>query len=403
MANKASSRTAYQEIEDELYGQDDASAESEEDLAELDSASLSSAVVWGTDWTAATLLDQLRRQTITLDPAFQRRDAWTDERKSRFIESLILGLPIPQLVLAESSRTKGKFTIIDGKQRLLSLSKFAGVGLGEGQQALVLKGLDVRKDLNGRTYADLKSSAKFEALLFSFENQAIRTVVIRGWKNEEVLYIIFHRLNSGSLPLSAQELRQALHPGPFLSFAARFSEQSEPLRKLLGLTRPDFRMRDVELVVRFYAFHLGLAQYRGNLKKFLDDTCDELNRRWASESGRLERVATKLEKAILAAIKIFSIKHAFRKWDGTAFEERLNRAVFDVVAHSLANPTLRSRAIGRKTEVVERFKSLCLDRKFRDAIESTTKSKQAVRNRFSKWYRALSKITGERARVALPK
>ncbi|MBZ5563270.1 MAG: DUF262 domain-containing protein [Acidobacteriia bacterium] len=403
MTTKVSSRTAYQELEDELLGQKDASAESEEDLAGLDSASLTGAVVWGTDWTAATILDQLRRQTIGLDPAFQRRDAWTDERKSRFIESLILGLPIPQLVLAESDRIKGKFTIIDGKQRLLSLSRFAGVGLAEGQQPLVLRGLDVRKDLNGATYDALKGNAKFEDLVSSFENQAIRTVVIRGWKNEEVLYIIFHRLNSGSLPLSAQELRQALHPGPFLNFVAKFSEQSEPLRKLLGLSRPDFRMRDVELVVRFYAFHMRLAEYRGNLKKFLDDTCDQLNRRWASESKHLEKIATKLEKAIVAATKIFSTRHAFRKWDGTGFEERLNRAIFDVVAHSLANPALRSRAVEKKAEVLERFKALCLDRKFRDAIESTTKSKQAVRNRFSKWYRTLSRISGERARVALPR
>src|SRR5712691_6586714 len=97
-------------------------------------------------------------------------------------------------------------------------------------------------------------------------NQSIRTVVIRGWTNDETLYTIFHRLNTGSVPLSTQELRQALHPGSFLSFAAKFSEQSQPLKTLLGLKKPDFRMRDVELVVRFYAFSLRLSEYKGNLK-----------------------------------------------------------------------------------------------------------------------------------------
>src|SRR5438552_1026738 len=114
-------RTKYEELEEEILGPEDASSESEEDITGVSASSLSSTVVWGTDWTAATIVDQLRRQTIYLDPAFQRRDAWTDDRKSRFIESLILGLPIPQLVLAEKKRDKGKFIVIDGKQRLLSL------------------------------------------------------------------------------------------------------------------------------------------------------------------------------------------------------------------------------------------------------------------------------------------
>jgi hypothetical protein len=165
--------------------------------------------------------------------------------------------------------TKGRFIVIDGKQRLLSLSKFTGVGLEEGQHPLVLSGLKIRTDLNRLTYAAIKNQAKYENLISEFENQPIRTVVIRGWKTEEVLYTIFHRLNSGSVPLSTQELRQALHPGPFLSFAARFSEQSAALRTLLGLSKPDFRMRDVELVVRYLAFQLRLPDYRGNLKNFL--------------------------------------------------------------------------------------------------------------------------------------
>jgi hypothetical protein len=207
MTTKASSKTADQELEDELFGGEDPSGESEEDLTDLDAAALGSAVVWGTDWTSATIIDQLKRQSIFLDPAFQRRDAWSAERKSRFIESLLLGLPIPQLVLAESEVKKGRFTIIDGKQRLLSLSKFAGVDLPDGEKPLVLKGLDIRKDLNGLTYDDMKADAKLEDIVSAFENQPIRTVVIRGWKKEGLLYIIFHRLNSGSLPLSPQELR----------------------------------------------------------------------------------------------------------------------------------------------------------------------------------------------------
>ena len=399
MALKITKKTKYEEFEEDVLGQDDPSSESDADLTGVTAASLSSAVVWGTDWTAATIVDQLRRETIYLDPAFQRRDAWTDERKSRFIESLILGLPIPQLVLAERKRAKGKFIVIDGKQRLLSLARFTGIGLDSHQQPLALTGLTIRKDLNKDTYSDLKANPR---LFSAFENQPIRTVVIRGWKSEEVLYTIFHRLNSGSLPLSAQELRQALHPGPFLTFAAAFSEGSTALKDLLGLSKPDFRMRDVELLVRFYAFHLHLPQYRGNLKKFLDDTCDELNKAWKSQQAKLEQIAADFEQSTQAAMKIFGAAHVFRKWDQTQFEERLNRAVFDVVAYSLADPAIRQAAVSHKDDVVKAFKAVCLDTEFRAAIESTTKSKKAVRDRFSKWYQALGGAVGQNLHVALP-
>jgi hypothetical protein len=388
--------------EEDIYEQDDPSAESEDDLTGITAASLNRAVVWGTDWTAATIVDQLRRGTISLDPAFQRRDAWTDDRKGRFIESLILGLPIPQLVLAENNMTKGRFIVIDGKQRLLSLSKFTGVGLEEGQDPLVLSGLKIRTDLNRLTYAAIKNQAKYENLISEFENQPIRTVVVRGWKTEEVLYTIFHRLNSGSVPLSTRELRQALHPGPFLSFAARFSEQSEALRTLLGLSKPDFRMRDVELVVRYLAFQLRLPDYRGNLKKFLDDTCDDLNRRWPQEEARLREVTSQMEEAILVAAKIFSHQHVFRKWDGTRFDKPLNRAVFDVVSNSLTDPNVRAAALKAKSRVLQAFKDLCSNDEFRQAIESTTKSKVAVRNRFSKWFKALGDVIGKKIPLVLP-
>ncbi len=397
-----SRKTTAADQEEDVYREQDASAESEDDIIGVTAKSLSNAVVWGTDWTAATVVDQLRRGTISLDPAFQRRDAWTDDRKSRFIESLLLGLPIPQLVLAESQKAKGRFIVIDGKQRLLSLSRFTGVGLAEDQKPLALTGLKVRTDLNKLTFADIKAQVKYESLVSEFENQAIRTVVIRGWGSEEVLYTIFHRLNTGSVPLSPQELRQALHPGGFLSFAAKFSEQSQPLKTLLGLTKPDFRMRDVELVVRFYSFNLRLGEYKGNLKRFLDDTCDQLNKTWTAEEQTVRDTATRFDESVEAALKIFSKTNVFRKWDGERFEKPLNRAVFDVVANSLFDPKIRAAALKEKDTVIGAFKTVCTEEDFRSSIESTTKSKDAVRTRFSKWYRALGDALGKKIAVQLP-
>ena len=74
------------------------------------------------DWTVETIVRQIQQENIDLDPAFQRRNAWRDSRRSRLIESFVLGFPVPQLVLAESPRQRGSFIVIDGKQRLMTIA-----------------------------------------------------------------------------------------------------------------------------------------------------------------------------------------------------------------------------------------------------------------------------------------
>jgi hypothetical protein len=369
--------------------------ESEEDLGSIDPSLLGKAVVTGTDWTADTILSQLEKGNISLDPTFQRRDAWTQSRKSKFIESIILGLPIPQIVLAEaeSQDLKGTFIVIDGKQRLLSLQQFAGIKLEPGSEPLVLKDLSVRKELNGKTYADLKSVPELKRHFTAFENQTIRTVVVRNWQNEKVLYIIFHRLNTSSVPLSPQELRQALHPGKFLYFVVEYSEGSSGLRRTLNLRKPDFRMRDVELLVRYYAYKNFISDYSGSLKEFLDTTCKTLNKEWKQRKANIEGQAEQFERAISATFKIFGKESAFRKWDGERFERRFSRAAFDIMAYYFSQKPIRQAAVASKNEVKSAFKRLCeTDQAFRSALETTTKSIEANSIRFSRWGRALQQL-----------
>lgn len=367
--------------------------ESEDDLQSLDPSMLGQAVVFGTDWTAATLIDQLRQENIKLDPIFQRRDAWTTQRKSRFIESIVLGLPVPQLVLAEAKDKKGTFLVIDGKQRLLSLQRFAGVGAAADQPPLVLTDLKLRPELNNMTYEDLRNDTRLRNHLNAFDNQPIRTVVVKNWQKEDVLYLIFHRLNSETLPLSSQELRQALHPGPFLRFAAEYTSQIGGLHRSLGIEKPDFRMRDVELFVRYIAFQYSLESYSGNLKKFLDDECQRLNQRWAVEEANVKQKATQMEEAISSAYEVFG-ENAFRKWDGKKFENRFNRAVFDITTYYFANERVRKRALSMRAKVNAGFQAVSEDPAFLKSLETTTKSIGATATRFQLWGKRLMRTLG---------
>ena len=364
--------------------------EGEDDLDPAGLRQLNATVVSGSDWTTETILRQLERGNIALDPEFQRRDAWRSQRKSRFIESLILGLPIPQLVLAESKANRGKFLVIDGKQRLLALRQFASTATDPEYRQLKLEGLQVRKDLNGMTLEELRSMPQLSSDVTAFENQTIRTVVIRNWPNESVLYLIFLRLNTGSVQLSPQELRQALHPGKFVQFADKASREMISLQKVLGRSEPDFRMRDVELLIRHFAFRGFLNEYRGNLKNFLDIVCKKLNEMWIDEQFSIESRARELDNAINATFEVFG-DNAFRKWNGSQFENRFNRAVFDVMTFYFADEHIRAAALRYPKLIKKDFVDLCADHRFVRSIEVSTKSITATVDRLQMWGNVLAK------------
>lgn len=376
-----------------------AGGEDEDDLDDLDVASFSSVAVSGTDWTVETIVRQLQRGTIILNPKFQRRDAWAERHKSRFIESLFLGLPIPQIVLAESATQRGSFLVIDGKQRLLTLLQFAQSTspLPEENDVtpLRLRGLEVHRDLNGKTWADLEADAAWSEDLAAFENHTIRTVVVKNWPDERFLYLMFLRLNTGSVKLSPQELRQALHPGPFVDFVDDYAINSSAIQMVLNLRKPDFRMRDVELVTRFYAFEFFLEDYTGNLKLFLDLTCKRLNEQWHPRMEELLRATEVLEDAIDATFKVFD-EHAFRRWRGEKFEPFFNRAIFDIMIYYFKDAATREASVENKTSVVEAFKNLsATNPRFTQSVQTTTKSIHATYERISEWGAALQAVLGE--------
>lgn len=386
---------------------DDEDYQDEEALIQEDASALLAgknydAVVTATDWTVETLISQLKKRNIKLDPSFQRRDAWTVKRKSEFIESLFLGLPVPQVVLAESKERKGSYIVLDGKQRLLTLRQFSATSQDPEFKQLRLSGLALRADLNGLAMVDATDNVEFEDDLRFFENQTIRTVVLRNWPSEDYLYLVFLRLNSGSLPLSPQELRQVVSPGRFTNFATDFTSKSAAVMGLFNShQQPDFRMRDVELSIRYFGLVNYLDGYTGNLKLFLDETSQKLNSEWDTLESIVRGQGLELENAIQVTWEVFS-EDAFRKWNGKDFERRFNRAVFDVMVYFFRDKITRQKALDNRQAVIEGFQKLCeQSAPFRTSIETTTKSIGALSTRLQLWGQRLSKILD--FEVSIPK
>lgn len=370
---------------------DDASKEDEADV-KADAKSFKQLMLWGTDWTVETILNQLKKGNIDLNPRYQRRNAWNPEKKSKLIESLIIGLPVPEIILAESKKKKGSYIVIDGKQRLLAIRQFCADENEREYENFKLKKLDILEDLNGINYKDMLGNFLLNDYLSAFENQTIRTIVIKNWPNENVLYTIFHRLNTGSLELSPQELRQALHPGLFLNYVDEYSQQSNGIKRALDIKDPDPRMQDVELLIRYFAFKNFSDEYRGNLKDFLDKACESLNAEYKLSKDRIEDQAKEFEEAVNTTVEIFG-NDAFRKWDFDKYTNRFNRAVYDIMVYYFSISEIRNKSLENKEDIKRKFEELCLkDYEFLESFESSTKDVDRTRKRFSTWGTALSTI-----------
>ena len=155
---------------------------------------ISDVTITASDWTIETILGLLIRDSIQLSPRSQGRDNWNLVHKSRFIESLSLGFPTPQIVLAVDAQEHNKFIVIDGSQRLETILEFYGRSETDNN-GFTLTGLEFRTDLNGYNYDSIKSNYDLNSALVNLDIQTIRVVLIRNWYSKSLLHRMFLRLN----------------------------------------------------------------------------------------------------------------------------------------------------------------------------------------------------------------
>lgn len=191
-------------------------------------------------------------------PDYQRDLTWPEDHQSRFIESVLMGLPIPLLFLADVEGKEGRAEIVDGSQRVRTLARFM-------QGELRLSGLKRLDKLNGFTYEDLPPSRKRR-----FGRHTVRMIEMREGVDEESRRDIFSRINTGNLRLNPMEVRWGTQDGPFLRFIKTCSE-NERFKKLVPLSEKAVKLREPqEFVLRFFA-------YLENYRKFDRSVIDFLN------------------------------------------------------------------------------------------------------------------------------
>ena len=386
--------------------------ENEEEL-NIDLSKFNQAVIWGTDWTTETMARQLEKGNIDLNPSFQRRDAWSEQEKSRLIESLMLGFPVPPIILAENKQKKNSYLVIDGKQRLLSIRRFySNVSEKEFKaknlkekdafKQLKLKGLDILKDFNGKTYSQMQ--VENTEYINNLDNQSIRTIVIKNWPDEAFLYTVFLRLNTGSKKLSPQELRQALKPGAFMNFLDDETANSTAIKDMLNNKGADPRMKDIELALRFFAFKCFPDKYKGNLKEFLDYTCENLNGNWEEKEYIIRDMFAELEKSIVFLKDLFAPDAAFSRYTDGKCNGRFNRSIYEILTYYFSIKEVRIAVEKKKEEFVNKFVELNDNQEFVYAVSNTTKDINRVVIRFTKVSKILEDLLKDAEdNVSIPK
>jgi hypothetical protein len=213
---------------------------------------------YGADYPVDGLVKRLRARDIEL-PRFQRDFVWSLAQASKFVESLLLGLPIPAIFLSKESESQ-KLLVIDGQQRLKSLLAFYD-GVLRGKE-FRLEG--VNKEFQGVTYKTLPDNDRRR-----LDDALLHAIIIRQEdpKNDDSsVFLVFERLNTTSTPLSAQELRACVYHGAFNEYLQTANENAD-WRSIYG--EPNLRQKDKELILRFLALFFDIESYERPMKLFL--------------------------------------------------------------------------------------------------------------------------------------
>ena len=326
------------------------------------------------EYDLETLVKKIKNKIIKLDPGYQRRHRWDIETSSRLIESLILNIPIPLIYFSldvdvDVETEESRYSIIDGQQRLTAIYTFFNNGYP-------LKGLDCLKLLNDFYYRDLPPF-----LIRRLEERTIKCLRIDSTLDSKVKIDIFERLNSGSVKLEAQELRNAVYMGPFNDLCKKLA-QNRNFRKMLQINEKDVeqnskvkKMEDVELVLRFYA--LMNDKYKQFKKskdyRFRDFLSDELDK--GNKMGIQD--LQKFEDGFLTTMQLIIENfgpEAFAKYkfedNKLVTQSKFNAAVYDSLVIAFYSEIIsKNRTIN--SDMNEKFINLFKNNKFHESVSAS--------------------------------
>ena len=303
-------------------------------------------------------------------PKFQRQYVWADKLASRLVESVLLNVPIPPCYLSENEDCE--FDVIDGQQRIFSLYRFV-------ENQFKLSNLEALDELNGLRFFELPSKEQRK-----IRTHTLRCVVITNESHPEIKFDVFERLNTSTMPLNPQELRNCVSRGALNNLLAELSFGKEWLG-IRGRKAPDKRLADEEIILRYFSFQLqDIKNYKTPLKTWLNDAA-RMGRKLPERE--IEILRQKWDTALSNSLCWFEAGRCFRRPESKA----INRALFDLVMMT-ATGVDHNVAIAKRASFRKAFDEIMSDETFQDLISRAVDHKSRTEKRFEMWNEKMAEI-----------
>jgi len=349
------------------------------------------------DFNLRTIFDFVSSGIVKI-PGFQRNFVWDIKKASKLIESLIMGLPVPQVFFYE--RAKNDFLVIDGQQRLMTIFYFIKKRFPRIEKRAELRkifdkeGTIPDRILSDDNYFDkfnlklgsrlLEKKNRLEGLNYdtleetdrtTLELRTMRCVVIKQYdpKDDSSMYEIFYRLNTGGVNLTPQEIRASIYYSDFYEMLSKIN--LDPRWRKLTKIEPDIRMRDLETLLRGFAVLVHGSDYRPPMVRFLNNFSEESKKFPADKIHYFEQ----LFDSFMNQCKDLPPRALFGSKSGR-FSITMYEAIFAVVCQeAYSNKTLDVKPV-----VATKLELLKNDPVFVEASQSQTTSKENVRLRLQR-------------------
>ncbi|MEJ5143268.1 DUF262 domain-containing protein [Gluconobacter albidus] len=324
----------------------------------------------GYEMSVGEIINLYKENELIIDPVFQRLFRWDDERKTRFIESIILGIPIPPIFVFQNEN--GVWELIDGLQRISTILQLTGDLKGERADELgplVLNGTRFLPSLDGKKWSDSKHNAKDgigQALQIEIKRARVRVEILKSESDTSAKFELFQRLNTGGSSLTPQEVRNSITVSLNPKFYKWLVEHSENRHfvKTTGQTTVSLDAQaGVELALRFFAFRAVPYTAGLDVHEYLDDAVIKMaqnqNYKMQEEGSIFNDTFKYIDEALGTS--------AFKRWDGKRFSGKFLMSVFEVIATGVSKNIVEIKSLKeekRSDFIKTAAKNLWSDEKF---------------------------------------
>jgi hypothetical protein len=314
---------------------------------------------------------------ICIDPDFQRNDVWGGRQKSELIESVIMGIPLPLIYLAENF--DGKLVVVDGRQRLTTFFEFL-------DNKFKLRDLKILKQINGMNFKDMDDNIQYSRYVTIIEDTQLVVQIIKYPTKDKVRFDIFDRVNRGGTPLNKQEMRNALYQGNATKLLKKLSKQQSFLDATGGTISPK-HMKDRYIILRalcFYLYQNGemtdhkdkKIEYRSDMEEFLGSGMQLLN---SFPVKKLQKIENIFDDTMKRAYHCMG-KDGFRIPSQGKSKRPISMTLFETLFYyyTLFPPDFDL------TKIEAGIKELLLDDSYLRSLQHSVDSSVNVKNRFEK-------------------